>query len=244
MDRNGIFDGTAEVLQLPDQWLQDGDQRADQFALGLAFDLATRRGRRLVKAGQQVGDGAVPRVTLVCEEGGKPLFPEPLGAAGRGVAVEEGQSDGRVDLGEDLRSPGPEALEQGPELVGQRHPLDHQIVAGADHGPQGPGLIGKRLERTEAVAVGAEQVSENEGIAGITLPLGGGVTRARGFQHVGVNWHNGERSVDQTVDEEPRRALDCYREGRGRGAQAARATRPIHPPYEGSSHAKRPERAH
>jgi hypothetical protein len=57
------------------------------------------------------------------EERLQAFFPEELRTLGRRVALQEGEPDGGVDVGEDGPRPGPEAVEKGPQLIGQRDAL-------------------------------------------------------------------------------------------------------------------------
>ena len=109
---------------------------------------------------------------MAAEELGQAALAQALGALGRRVAGEEGQGDGGIDVGEDHGGAGPEALEQGAQLIGERHALGDEVIAAPDEGPQGAGLVGERLQRAEAMAIGAEQVGEEIAVAVIALGRG------------------------------------------------------------------------
>jgi nucleoside-diphosphate-sugar epimerase len=73
------------------------------------------------------------------------LFAQPRGALRGRVTVEVGRGDRRIDLGQDCGGAGPHALEQGAELIGERHALGDEIVAPADERAQGPGVAQRVL---------------------------------------------------------------------------------------------------
>jgi hypothetical protein len=58
VDRGDVFDGGADMLELSDQRLKDGDPRAHQVALCLRFSLAARGEGCLLETCQQVRRGA------------------------------------------------------------------------------------------------------------------------------------------------------------------------------------------
>jgi hypothetical protein len=88
VDRDGVFDGAADVLKLSDQRLKDGDQRAHQVALCLTFSLAARGEGCLLETCQQVRGGAAARIVVGPEEGGQSLLAQPARTVWRGVAGE------------------------------------------------------------------------------------------------------------------------------------------------------------
>src|SRR5207247_10196070 len=115
-------------------------------------------------------------------EAAQALLAEMGGAVGCRGAGEERERDGRVDVGEDGDGAGPEALQQGAELVGEGDALGDQVVSRANERAQRSDLVRERLQTPEAMPVGAQQIGEDEGIAGVALALRGGVTRPRGLE--------------------------------------------------------------
>jgi len=135
---------------------------------------------------------------------GRGAFRRGAPRCGGGIAGEEGQRNGRVDVGKDGRGAGPEALEQGAELIGERDALGDEGVAAAHERAQGAGVVGGRTQRGEAMAIRAQQIRQDEGIAGVTLGAGGRVARTRGFEGIGVDGHHLEPGIDERVDEQAR----------------------------------------
>src|SRR2546425_10822674 len=113
------LDGRGEVLDLPDERGQDSDEGADDVPTGLRFGLADLARRRRAKAGEQLGRGAAAAIGVLAEELGQAFFAQARGALGCGVAGEEGERDRGLDVGKNGRGAGPEALEQGVQLIGE-----------------------------------------------------------------------------------------------------------------------------
>ena len=84
-------------------------------------------------------------------EGGEPLLAEPACGTRRRVALEEGERDGRIDVGEDGGGPGPEALEQRAELVREGYARGDQVVSRPDEGAERPDLVRQRTQRSKTV---------------------------------------------------------------------------------------------
>jgi hypothetical protein len=99
----------------------------------------------------------------------------------------EGERDRAVDGGEDGDSARPEAFEQAAKLIGEGDALGKQVVAAADQGPQRLNLIGGGHQGTEAVPIGAQNVGQHVGIARIAFATSGTVTRAAGFDDIGMD---------------------------------------------------------
>src|SRR5437773_1314471 len=100
--------------------------------LAEAFVARPAKGDAAVLAGfTGEGRGGWPAaaVGVLHEEPCEPFLAEPLGAVRGGIAAEEGQGDGRIDVGEDRGGPGPETVEQRPELIGEGDALGDQVVA-------------------------------------------------------------------------------------------------------------------
>ncbi len=155
--------------------------------LASPLGLARVRGRGRAQAFEELGRRAPARVGVLGEEARQTPLAQPFGALGGGIATEEGQGDGRVDVGEDRRGSRPEALEQGAELIGERHALGDQVVAAPHEGAEGARVIRQGLERAEAVSVSAEEIGEDEGVARVTLAPRRRVAGPAGLESVGVN---------------------------------------------------------
>src|SRR5207247_4530761 len=107
------------------------------------------------EAVEQLGDGATATVAVLAQELGETFFTEARGGMRRRVTGEEGQRDGRVDVGEDDRGARPEALEERAELIGDGDALSDEVVAAAHEGPQRARVVRGRAQRGEAVAIRA-----------------------------------------------------------------------------------------
>ena len=172
------------------------------------------------KPSQQSSAAPSAAVGVLGTEGSHALRAERLGGLGRRVALDEGQRDRRVDVGEDRGCAGPERLQQGAQLVGQLHSGSHQIVATAHQSAQCENLVALRRQGLEAVAVRAQQVSQHVGVGGVALAAVASVARAAGLDSVGVDGNDREAGLDQGVDQQARRSLDGHRR-RAEAAQAA-----------------------
>src|SRR2546430_10750606 len=111
----------------------------------------------------------------------------PICAVGGGIAAQEGEGDGRIDVGEDRRGPGPEAVQQRPELIGEGDARSDQIVAAAHESAERARRVGQGLKRAEAMASGTEPIARDYGIARITRTARGGVAGTARLQGVGVD---------------------------------------------------------
>src|SRR5713101_1670725 len=207
---DGVLDGRRELGELRNEGLEDPYQRAYELALGLRLGLAAEAGGCAPQACEKNGQRAAAAVAVLSQELGEAFLAEPLGGLRSGVAVEEGERDRRIDVGEDGGCARPEALEQRAQLVGERDALLDEVVAGANECPQGARLVGERLQRTEPVSVGAQQVGEYERVAGVALALGRGVARPRRLEGVGMDGHDREPSLDEGIDEQPGGTLDGH----------------------------------
>ncbi len=181
---------------------EDGDERADDVAAGLGFGLTDLARGGGAEAGEQVGRRPPATVGVLAEELGEAFFTQARGAVGGGIATEEGQGDGRVDVGEDGGGPGPEPLEQGAELIGEGDALGDEIVPTAYEGAQGTRVVRGRPPRPEAMAIGPQQIGEDGRIAGVTLAAGGGVAWAAGLERVGVDRYDLHPGLDEGIDEQ------------------------------------------
>ena len=148
---------------------EDGDERADELAAGLALGLAGVARGGACGGGRAVRRRGAGRSTRGGEELGQAVFAQALGALGGGIAGEEGQGDGRVDVGEDGGGAGPEALEQGAELIGEGDAVGDEVVAAADEGAQRAGLVRGRPSAAGSDGHRCAAGRRGEGVAGITL---------------------------------------------------------------------------
>ena len=71
---------------------------------------------------------------MLPEEPCQPFLAEPVGTVRGGIAAQEGERDGRVDIGKDRRGARPEAVEQRPELIGEGDAGRDEVIA-APHPP-------------------------------------------------------------------------------------------------------------
>ena len=83
-------DGGGQVLHLADERGQDRDQGSVEVPAGLGLGLADLAGGGRAQAREQVAHGPAAAVGVLAEELGEPLFAQPRGAEGRGVAGKEG----------------------------------------------------------------------------------------------------------------------------------------------------------
>ena len=217
---DGVLDGAGEMCDLGDERLEDGDEGAHGVGLRVGGVLAGEPGGCAAQAREQLGHRPAPAVAMAGEEGGEALLAEMSSRLGMRVAAEEGQGDRRVDVGEDGCCTRPEALEQGPELVGEDHAFGDEIVACSHESAQRLDLVGEGLQRAEAVAIGAQQVREQIGIAAIALAGVGAVARARRSDDVGVDRNDGMPGLDERVDEQARGPLDRDRQLGGRSVSS------------------------
>ena len=129
-----------------------------------------------------------------------------LGPAGR--LVGDGGAGHPLGGGEDHRGAGPEALELGARLVGQRDAGLHEVLARAAERQQRLGLIAVGHHHAEAVTVGARTHAEHERVEAVGLAARGPKTRSDGVHLVGMDRHHPQPGVEQPLDHEPVRALD------------------------------------
>ncbi len=164
-----VLDTAGQESNLLDQALQRASKRSSKLALGLHLEFGTDRGGSLMQPSEQVLGALPAAVGMLGAEGGHALGAERLGGLGRGVALDEGQRDRRVDVGEDGASAWPERLQQATQLVGQLHPSGQQIVASTHQRAQGEDLVALRAQGLEAMTVGAQQVGQHVGVRGVAL---------------------------------------------------------------------------
>src|SRR5207253_10855220 len=78
---------------------------------------------------EELGGWPAAAVGVLHEEPCEPFLAEPLGAVRGGIAAEEGQGDGRIDVGEDRGGPGPETVEQRPDRKSTRLNSSHVAIS-------------------------------------------------------------------------------------------------------------------
>ena len=142
------------------------------------------------------------------QEGVQALGAEAAGVGVAGVAGQEGERDRAVELAEDPRRAGPEGVELGAQLVGQRDPGADQVFAGADQRAQRQRLVGAGGQRGEAVAVGAAQFAQHERVEAVGFAGGGAEAIARGGELVGMDRQHRDPRGQQPGDQQPVGALD------------------------------------
>ena len=159
---------------------------------------------------------------MLRHEGFDALLAQPCSAVRRGIALHEGKCDRAVDVGEDRHSAGPEAVEQGAQLVGKHEALRHQRIAAADQGTQRLDLVGAGHEPAKAVAVGTQQIGQEVGIAAVTLAAGGAIPWPAGLDDIGMDRHDRMAGRYQRVDDQTAWPLDRNRQiGRSREPRQA-----------------------
>ena len=190
----------SELGDLGDEGVEHGGERADEFALGLASPSPARpRGRRA--AGEQLGRRAAAAVGVLGEEGLEALLAEAGGALGGRIALQEGERDRRVDVGEDGSGAGPKALEQGRSWLARARRSATRSSRPRTRARSAL-ISSDRAAAAEAVAVGAQQVGQQVGVAAIALAAGGAVARPGSLDDVRMNRHHRVTGGDQRVDEQ------------------------------------------
>lgn len=139
---------------------------------------------------------------MLSQEAGEALFAEAAGTIGCGIAVDEGECDRTVDRGENGGGAWPEAVEQALQLVGEREALSDEIISTAHQHPQCANIVRERAERAEPMSVGTQDIGEHVRIAGIGFTTCGAVSRAAGFDDIGMDRDDGVPRLDQRVDEQ------------------------------------------
>jgi hypothetical protein len=91
----------------------------------------------------------------------------------------------------------------GAELVGQRDPVDHQVLAGSHHRPQRHRRCGVRHQRPQPRSVGAQRVREDERVEPVILVARRAVAAAQVLDLIRADHHHGEPRVDQDIHHLP-----------------------------------------
>lgn len=127
---------------------------------------------------------------------------------GRRWVAPERQRDRAVDLGEHLDGAGPEALQFRAQLVGQREPLAHEILARPRQRPQCLGGIAGGDQDLESVGVGAHQLGQHERIKAGALAARRVKARSDRRHLVGVDRDHAQPRVQRPLDQQRVRALE------------------------------------
>jgi hypothetical protein len=193
-------------------WLTIGRSAATRpsTAARVAFEFAADGGRGGPEPVEEIVDRSPAAIGVAGQEGLQSLGAQPAGVGWGGVALEEGQRDRAVDVGEDRGGAGPEAVEVGAQLVGQRDAGVDEVFAGAHERAQRRGLVARRGQRGEAVMVGAGQLAEHHAVERVGLAGGGTEAIAGGLDLVGMDRHNGDAGGEQPADEQPVGAFDRH----------------------------------
>jgi hypothetical protein len=112
-------------------------------------------------------------------------------------------------VGEDER-PGPERLELGAQLVGERDPRLDEVLARARERPQRPCLVGVGADRAQPMGVGSGQLGEHERVEAIRLAVGDRVALPGRLRLIGMDRDHDQTCIEQPVDHDPVRALDRH----------------------------------
>ena len=127
--RDEAFDLLRQGADSLDQRLQNCHHRENDLRRSIHGLRACQARRSGPKPGDQLGRAVSPAVTLLEAEGPQPSLVEPCGRSRTWVLAQEGQGDGLREVREDLRSAGPERLQQTVELIAHDHTRSHQLVA-------------------------------------------------------------------------------------------------------------------
>jgi hypothetical protein len=130
------------------------------------------------------------------------------GVGRRRVAAQERERDRAVNLGEDLRGAGPEALQLRAQLVGQREPMADEVFARAGERAHRLGGIAVGDQHPVTVAVGARELGEHERIEAVALAARRAEARSHRGELVGMHRDHPQAGVQQPLDQQPVRTLD------------------------------------
>ena len=207
MGVQGVGDLAFEFADPGDHGLEGRDEGEHDPAACFGFQVAGAAGGGAPKPGEQLGGRASAAVAGASQKRCEPPLAEGLGVLRRGIAFEEAQRDRGVDVGEDARRAGPEAVKFGAQLVGQLHAGGDQVLAGAGERAQRLGGVAVGRERAEAVGVGARELAEHPGVEVIGLALGA-KAGAGGLDLIGMQRQHAQAGVQQPLDQQSVRALD------------------------------------
>jgi hypothetical protein len=126
------------------------------------------------------------------------------------IALQQDQRDRAVEVGEQQRRAGPEALQLGAQRVGQRHPGADEILARTRQRAQRLGLVAIGLEHPEAVMIGARERAQHERVEAVGLAARGPEPWPRRSDLVGMQREHAQPRIQQALDQQPIRALDRH----------------------------------
>jgi hypothetical protein len=192
------------------QRFQRGDDGEHDLAARLGLELPGAAFGAGAQPCEQLAGAAAPAVVVAGEEALKALLAEPARVDRRRVALEEHERDRAVDLGEDPRRAGPELLELGAQLVGQRHARVNEVLTRARERAQRLGRVRVRHQHTEAVAVGAGQLGQHKRVKAVALAARRAKPRAHRGDLIGMDRDHPQTRVQQPLDQQPIRPLDRH----------------------------------
>jgi hypothetical protein len=116
------------------------------------------------------------------------------------VSGQERERDRAIQGGEQADRPGPEPLQLGAELVGQRNPRGDQILPRAGQRSQRLGLIRIRFQDPEAMRVGTGELAQHEAVTPVGLPARGAEPIPCGLDLVGMQRQHAQPGLEQPLD--------------------------------------------
>ena len=204
-----IFDVAREDCYLLQESFENTRQGQHQFAERSFLQRPGTTCCSRSQTHQHFGGGFPARVTLASQEGGHAFLSEMRCTAGRRIAPQERQCDGRVDLVKELRSARPEALQNGSQLIRRSQPLCNQIVTRSDESAQSLDLIRSGLKWPEPVSVCAEHISQQVSVTKVVLSTGCTVAWTACLDGVRMDRNDGVSGLEQSVNDQPGRTFDC-----------------------------------
>lgn len=144
---------------------------------------------------------AVAVVVVAGKEAGHALFAE-VRVRGDGVAPQQRQHDWAVNLGEGRDCAGPE-LQLGAPLVGDRHAVADEVLAGRRQRPQSPGGIAGGDQYPECLPVGPRQPGQHQGVKAVALAARRGEPRPVRDDLVGAHRDHGQADIGQQLNQQP-----------------------------------------
>jgi hypothetical protein len=204
----GGADLCGEVGDARDDRVQSSDEREHDRSSGLGFELVGAPAGGAAQAVEQLAGGATTAVVVTREKAREPLLTKAARVGRRGVALEKGQRDRAVDVGEDLCRARPEAVQLRAQLIGDRNAVADEVLAGARQGPQRLGRVGVGDQDPETMAVGAGQLGQHERVEAVALAARGAEARSVRGELVGMHRDHVDADVEQPFDDEPVWALD------------------------------------
>ncbi len=201
------LDFCLERSNARDKWLEDIDQCVHAGGGSVRNVVRDNGSWRVLQAREQLGSGTSSAVRIFLEESLKPLFSK-LGYGNfAGKLAQECERDRRVDIGENGGGSGENRVQERAQLVRQSDACTHEILAQTHQDPQCLDLLGMRHQRLEAMSVGSEEIGQDVGVAGIALSRRA-VPRANGLDDIGVHRDDGDRGIQQRVDQHAVRPFD------------------------------------